>query len=132
MYGKKLKDLNTKVFVKSEKKNFYKISDISSQKEFSYKKIEIDKPQKFNLNYKNFYIYIDKGNLSINQNNYKETNLIYSKNKISIQNNYRVIFYIFFFRKVSKINLLRSKKLFISKIKKKKIKVKKKILGKNC
>ena len=104
MYGKKLKDLNIKVFFKSEKKNFYKISDISSQKEFSYKKIEIDKPQKLNLNYKNFYIYIDKGNLSINQNNYKETNLIYSKNKISIQNNYRVIFYIFFFRKVSKIN----------------------------
>ena len=77
MYGKKLKDLDTKSIVRKVKSSFGIIKNISSQKEFSYKKIYLKKLSKFELNEKHYYIYISSGSLLINNKEVYEGSLVF-------------------------------------------------------
>ena len=87
MYGKNLKDINTRSFVKKKNYSKYYLRDICTQQEFSYKKIKIKKKsQNLCINEKNFYIFINKREiLKINNKTYKESKFIYSKNNLNLK-----------------------------------------------
>ena len=129
MYGKNLKDINTRSFVKKKNYSKYYLRDICTQQEFSYKKIEIKKSQNLCINEKNFYIFIDKGNIKINNKNYKESKFIYSKNNLNFKVEKNTSFYIFFFRNVKKPKISQFKKYKNSKVYLKNYKIKKKYWG---
>lgn len=125
MFGKSLKNLNTKLFVKRQKYNFYNLENICTQNEFSYKKIEITKSQNINILDKDFYIYVNSGVLFINKKKINTESLFYSKKTLSFVANKNTTFYIFFFKKVYKPKLVKSKiqlksNIFLKSYKKKK------------
>ena len=105
MFGKSLKNLNTKFFVKIQKYKFYNFENICTQNEFSYKKIKITKSHNINILERDFYIYVNSGNLFINKKTINTESLFYSKSKISFVANKSTTFYIFFLEKFINPNL---------------------------
>jgi hypothetical protein len=129
MYGKSLKELNSKIFVKKKINKFYQIENISTENEFSYKKITIKEPSNFDINENDFYLFIDSGDFRLNKKIYKAKDLIFCKKLVSIKVEKEVIFYIFFFNKVNIPKISKSIKLQKSKAYLKSYKSKKKYWG---
>lgn len=129
MYGKSLKNLNTKAYVKKKKFLKYHLRNICTQPEFSYKKIEVLTPQKLCINERNFYIYIDKGNFKLKNKIYNTSKFIYSRSVLNFLVDKNVSFYIFFFRKLTKPKISFYKNSIKSKVFLKSYKIKKKYWG---
>lgn len=129
MYGKKLKDLDTKFIVKKVKSSFGIIKNISSQKEFSYKKINIKNLSKFELNEKNYYIYISSGSLLINNKEIHEGSLVFCPGLISINSIKNSEIYLFFFKKIDSLRIQKNSSKKKIKTYLKKISTKKKYWG---
>ncbi len=129
MYSKSLKELNSKIFIKKKINKFYQIENISTENEFSYKKITIKKPSNFDINENDFYLFIDSGDFRLSKKIYKTKDLIFCKKLVSIKVEKEVIFYIFFFNKVKIPKISKSIKLQKSKVYLKSYKSKKKYWG---
>ena len=131
MYGKTLKELNTKFIVKKSFFSNIMFEKICNQKEFSYFRVQLNP----NLNYlfenKNFYLFINKGSILINRRKHLDTfkEIFFCKGFLSLKCLKNTEIYIFFFKNVTNIKIKLSQKKNISKIKISKIKFKKKYWG---
>ena len=67
MYGKNIKDLNTKKKIKPINLNSFKLYKICSEKEFSYLKIFLPKGKHLIIDEKNFYFYINSGLINLDK-----------------------------------------------------------------
>jgi mannose-6-phosphate isomerase-like protein (cupin superfamily) len=131
MYGKSLKELNTKFYVKKINNKNYVYEKISSEKEFSYFRIKLNPNTKYEIKDKSIYLFLNKGSVVINKkkhtNNSKE--FIFSKDFLSFQTITHTELYLFFFKKISKLKVVQIHRNCNSKISILPIKRKKKYWG---
>jgi mannose-6-phosphate isomerase-like protein (cupin superfamily) len=131
MFGKTLKELNNKSFVKKINYTNCIYEKISSEKEFSYFRVNLNRNINYKINHKSFYLFLNKGCILINKkkflNNYSD--LLLSKNFLYFKTLKNTELYIFFFKKISKLKINITKKILISKILPISIKHKKKYWG---
>tara|TARA_B100000886_G_C20426982_1_gene494708 strand:- start:4536 stop:5255 length:720 start_codon:yes stop_codon:yes gene_type:complete len=131
MYGKKLKELNTKKALKRIKDSSWVLTKICSEHEYSYFKIQFKKNKIYSIKEKNFYIYVNSGGLIINKILFPHSSsFIFSKNKIYFKVKNKTSIYLFFFKESNLPKILHENKILKTKIKKLKIQKKKKYWGK--
>ena len=118
MYGKSLKELNTKLYVKKINYKNYVYEKISSEKEFSYFRIKLSPNTKYKIKDKSFYLFLNKGSVIINKKKYTNSSkeVLFSKNSLCFQTITRAELYVFFLKKISKLNVIQSQRIFYSKI----------------
>lgn len=118
MYGKSLKELNTKLYVKKINYKNYVYEKISSEKEFSYFRIKLCPNTKYKIKDKSFYLFLNKGSVIINKKKYTNSSkeVLFSKNSLCFQTITRAELYVFFLKKISKLNVIQSQRIFYSKI----------------
>ena len=131
MFGKTLKELNTKSRVKKIKKNFFSYEIIASENEFSYFRLNLKSNYIYLINEKSFYFFLNKGSLLINNKHIlnKDKNLIFSKKKMSLKTLSNSEVYLFFFSKKTVLKLNHNNRNIFSKINKSKIRFKTKYWG---
>ncbi len=131
MYGKTLKELNNKFFVKKIRFNNLICEKISSEREFSYFRIKLDSNKLYKINEKLFYIFLNKGSIQINKIVYSDSfnETLFSKDTLYFKTIPDTEIYVFFFKKISKLKINLTKKKFTSKISILPIKHKKKYWG---
>ena len=83
MFGKTLKELNTKTSVKKIKRKNFFYENIASENEFSYFRLNLKSNCTYLINENFFYFFLNKGNIQINNKNIfdQDKNLIFSKKK---------------------------------------------------
>ena len=81
MFGKTLKELNTKISIKKIKRKNFSYENIASESEFSYFRLNLKSNCTYLLNENSFYFFLNKGNILINNKNIydQDKNLIFSK-----------------------------------------------------
>ncbi len=131
MYGKTLKELNSKLFIKKNKKSNFIYEIISSEKEFSYFRVNLNPNLTYSINNNLFYLFINKGSILINKKLYSETfrEILFSKKNLYFECNTETQLYLFFFKKIQKLKISKQKKNLTSKILSLPIKYKKKYWG---
>ena len=99
MYGKTLKELNTKFLVSKSVFPNIICEKICNQKEFSYFRIQLNSNLNYLLENKNFYLFVNKGSILINKrkhfNSFKE--IFFCKGFLSLKCLENTELYIFFF-----------------------------------
>ena len=118
MYGKSLNELNTKLLVKKIRYKNFTYEKISSEKEFSYFRVKLSPNIRYKIKDKSLYLFLNKGSILINKKNYTDNSkeLLFSKNFLCFQTTAHTELYIFFFRKISKLNVVSTQRSFYSKI----------------
>tara|TARA_B100000959_G_C14860777_1_gene574167 strand:- start:72 stop:794 length:723 start_codon:yes stop_codon:yes gene_type:complete len=118
MYGKGLTELNTKLHVKEINYKNFAYEKISSEKEFSYFRVKLSPKTKYKIRDKSFYLFLNKGSILINKKEHTNSGkeLLFSKNFLCFQTITHTELYVFFFKKISKINVVLIQRDFYSKI----------------
>jgi len=118
MYGKTLKELNNKFFVKKIKHTNLTYEKISSEKEFSYFRIKLKKNLRYKINDRSFHLFLNKGSILINKKKHLDNSkeLLFSKNILYFETISHTELYIFFFKKISTPKIYFTHKNFYSKI----------------
>ena len=119
MFGKTLKELNTKTSIKKIKRKNFSYENIASESEFSYFRLNLKSNCTYLINENSFYFFLNKGNILINNKNifYQDKKLIYSKKKMSFKTLLNSEVYIFFFKKKTKIKINHTQIIFFQKLK---------------
>tara|TARA_B100000787_G_C16183555_1_gene293259 strand:+ start:241 stop:1017 length:777 start_codon:yes stop_codon:yes gene_type:complete len=131
MYGKTLKELDSRSLVKKIKYTNLIYEKISSEKEFSYFRVNLKKNIKYKINNNLFYLFLNKGSILINKKKYSDTHkeILFSKNFLYLKSIINTELYIFFFKKITNLKIQSTQKFFFSKILSSTIKCKKKYWG---
>lgn len=108
MFGKNIKDINTKKKIKIENNKFYNIQSINSTNDFSYFKLKLKSKVIICIDEINFYFFIANGSININNKKYDKSNhYFYCNNKAVIQNLKNAEIFILFQRKKNILNVLK-------------------------
>jgi mannose-6-phosphate isomerase-like protein (cupin superfamily) len=131
MFGKNLKELNTKLHIKEINYKNLAYEKISSEKEFSYFRVKLNSNTRYIIKDKLFYLYLNKGSVFINKKEHTNSGkeLLFSKNSLYFQTITQAELYVFFFKKISKLNIAPIQADLYSKISILKINKKKKYWG---
>lgn len=131
MYGKTLKELNTKFLVRKYFLSNIIYEKICNQNEFSYFRLQLNPNLNYIIKNKKFFLLVNKGSVLINKKNHIDSfkEILFCEGFLSLKCIEKTELYIFFFKNVSNIKIKESKKKNFSKIKTSKIKTKKKYWG---
>ena len=101
MFGKKLKELNTKSSIKKIKRNNFSLENIAREHEFSYFRLNLKSKYKYLISENSFYFFLNKGGLLINDKKVLDTGkyLFFSKKKLYLKTLSNSEVYLFFFKK---------------------------------
>ena len=99
MYGKTLKELDSRSLVKKIKYTNLIYEKISSEKEFSYFRVNLKQNIKYKINNNLFYLFLNKGSILINQKKYLDTHkeILFSKKFLYLESLINTELYLFFF-----------------------------------
>ena len=131
MFGKTLKELNTKTSIKKIKRKNFSYENIASESEFSYFRLNLKSNCTYLINENSFYFFLNKGNILINNKSIfdEDKNLIFSKKKMSFKTLLNSEVYIFYFKKKTKVKINHTQHNIFSKINILKIRFKNKYWG---
>jgi len=132
MYGKTLKELNSISIVQKIKYKNLTYEKISSEEEFSYFRVKLNKNKKYKINHKFFYLFLNKGIIFINEKKYLDNykKIFLSKSFLYLETATDTDIYIFFLKRIPKLKIDVSKKNLITNFSLLPIKVKEKYWGK--
>lgn len=107
MYGKTLKELNNISVTRKVKFKNFTCEKISSEEEFSYFRVKLNKNMKYKINHKSFYLFLNKGIIFLNKKKYSHDckHVFLSKSFLYLTCATATEIYIFFFKKVAKIKI---------------------------